>query len=137
MSEISKLIQSLYKGKPNNNLLSITGNLLAKQTSDSYKIINPNFTTADAVMMTRLTRDVWQFSAAKNYQQLNDLTQALKDENNNLRSFSDFKLKASSICDKYQNSWLKTEYNLAIASSQNAARWIDFTKDADKIPFLQ
>jgi SPP1 gp7 family putative phage head morphogenesis protein len=88
-------------------------------------------------MLTRLTRDVWSFSAAKDYQQMRDLTLALKDENGKLREFEAFKTEAQKICEKYDETWLRTEYDMSVASSQSAARWVQFTKDAKDIPFLE
>lgn len=136
--EIQTLLMSVYnKGKNKNNLFSIEGSMLSGIVYDSLKKPKADFTIPDAEMLTRLTRDVWQFSAAKNYQELRDLTDALKDENGKLVNFDAFKEKAGTICDKFNATWLKTEYNFAIASAQNAARWNDFMKDKDILPFLE
>lgn len=88
-------------------------------------------------MLQRLTRDVWQFSSAKNYQELRDLTSLLKDDKGELRSFSDFKNEASKVTERYNENWMETEYNTAVASSQNAARWTEFQRDKDVIPNLE
>lgn len=136
-AEIQKLLLSIYNKGKSNNIFSIQGSLLSSIVYDSFKRPGVDFTTPDAVMLTRLTRDVWQFSAAKNYQELRDITDSLKDDNGSLRTTSDFINKASTICDKYDRNWFTTEYNFATASSQNAARYIDFTRDKDIIPFLE
>lgn len=136
--EISSLIKQLFNsGKPTNEILKLTGSLLVGKVSESYKGMVADFTTPDAEMLARLTRDVWQFSAAKNYQQLRDLTLALKGDDGKLREFTDYKEVAGTICAKYNQSWLRTEYNAAVASSQNAARWADFKKDAKDIPNIE
>ncbi|MBE9468987.1 MAG: minor capsid protein [Bacteroidetes bacterium] len=96
-----------------------------------------DFTTPDAAMLSRLTRDVWQFSAAKNYQQLRDTTLALIDESGKARNFADFKDAAKQINNKYNDTWLKTEYNQAVGSSTMAARWSEYKANADIMPFLQ
>jgi len=88
-------------------------------------------------MLTRLTRDVWNFSSAKNYQQMRDMTLALKDENGKLRSFGDFKDAAGAINGKYNSSWLRTEYNQAVGSATMAARWSEFEANKKIMPFLQ
>lgn len=88
-------------------------------------------------MLQRLTQDVWQFSSAKNYQELRDLTLLLKDENGELRSFADFKTEASKVTERYNENWMQTEYNTAVASSQSAARWVEFQNDKDVIPNLE
>ncbi|MDL2314777.1 minor capsid protein [Bacteroidales bacterium OttesenSCG-928-C19] len=133
-----KIIQDVYDGKtPPDDALILIGNLLTESTKTFYTGgIQTDWTTPDAEMLVRLTRDVWQFSAAKNYQEMRDITLALRDENGKLREWSDFKEASEKICDKFNETWLETEYNFAIAASQSAARWNDFTKDKDKIPYL-
>jgi len=136
-TEVNELINALHAGKKSTTgILKLVGNLLTSKVSDSYNI-KTDWTTPDIQMLHRLTRDVWSFSAAKNYQQMRDLTLALKDENGKLREFDAFKTEAQKVCTKYNETWLRTEYDMSIASSQSAARWVDFTKDAKDIPFLE
>lgn len=140
--EVNRLIESIWKGS---NVLSDTGilKLVGKQLQDSMEVgfsqsmMEVDWTTPDAEMLQRLTRDVWQFSAAKNYQQLRDMTMAMKDENGKLRTFADFEEKALTINDQYNKNWLKTEYNQAVNSATMAARWNDYKKNAAIMPYLQ
>lgn len=101
------------------------------------ELATADFTTPDAAMLMRLTRDVWHFSAAKNYHQLRDMTLALKDSSGALRTYADFKEAVSAISSKYNESWLKTEYNQAVGASTMAARWTDFQKNAKDQPYLR
>lgn len=130
------IIDRALKGEDQDKLLDLTIQTLSNQVINSF---NPagDFETQDAAMLTRLVKDTWSFSAAKNYQQTRDLTLALRDEKGNLREFSDFKEQANSIVDKYNDTWLRTEYDFAIAASQSAARWNDFEKEADIIPNIR
>ena len=130
------MIQRAMKGEDLNMLLDLTVKTLSDRVIDSYQV-DADFKTPDAEMLTRLVRDVWHFSGAKNYQEMRDLTLALKDDKGNLREFSDFKDAADSIIDKYNETWLRTEYNFAVSSSQSAARWVEFEKEADIIPNLK
>lgn len=132
----ASMIERVKNGEDPNMLLDLTIKTLSEKVKDSYQV-QGDFTTPDAEMLTRLTRDVWHFSAAKNYQELRDLTLALQDENGKLREFSEFKEIASTIVDKYNSTWLKTEYDFAVAASQSAARWTEFEKEADLIPNLK
>lgn len=124
-------------GKSTDEIIKLTGSLLANKVMGSYGQITADFTTPDAEMLARLTRDVWQFSAAKNYQQMRDLTLALKDENGKLREFAAYKEAAGSICSKYNETWLRSEYDSSVAASQNAARWVEFQKEVGNIPNLE
>ena len=130
------MIERVKNGEDPNSLLHLTVQLLSGQVKKYYHA-QGDFTTPDAEMLTRITRDVWHFSAAKNYQELRDLTLALRDENGKLRKFSEFKEIAGNIIDKYNVTWIKTEYDFAVAASQSAARWTEFEKEADIIPNLK
>lgn len=124
------------KGENLDNLLDLTVKTLSDRVIDSYQF-NADFTTPDAEMLTRLVRDVWHFSGAKNYQEMRDLTLLLKDDKGKLLEFDDFKEAAEGIIDRYNETWLNTEYNFAVSSSQSAARWMDFQKEKDIIPLVQ
>lgn len=88
-------------------------------------------------MLARLTSDIWQFSAAKNWQEMRDLTLLLKDESGKLSEWPAFKEAAESVIDKYQTNWMRSEYNFAINASQSAARWTEFMQTKDTIPNLK
>ncbi|MBS2100698.1 phage minor head protein [Carboxylicivirga linearis] len=103
-------------------------------TAQSYT--GADFSTPDGRMLMRLTRDVWQFASAKNYQQMRDMTLALVDENNKLRNFNEFEEAAKKINDKYNRTWLRTEYDHSIGSSTMASRWAEFQTNAEDQPFL-
>lgn len=134
----AKVLTDIFSGKqPSSGLLILTGKTLANRAQDSFAQITPDFTTPDAAMLARLTSDAWQFSAAKNWQEMRDLTLLLKDENGKLREWQAFKEAARSVIDKYQTNWMRSEYNFAVSASQSAARWTEFMKTKDTIPNLQ
>jgi SPP1 gp7 family putative phage head morphogenesis protein len=132
----SSILERAMKGEDLNSLLDLTVKTLSGRVIDSYRT-GADFTTPDAEMLTRLVRDVWLFSGAKNCQEMRDLTLLLKDDKGRLREFADFKEAAEGVIDRYNETWLKTEYNFAVASSQNAARWVEFEKEASIIPNLK
>lgn len=136
------MIQSLWDGdkiKTDSRLVSLVGQTVTDAMEVGYgnTLGEVDFTTPDGEMLQRLTRDVWQFSAAKNYQQMRDMTLALHDANGKLRSFNEFEEAARVINSQYNRTWLKTEYNQAVGSATMAARWADFKKNADIMPYLQ
>ncbi len=118
-------------------MLTVIGKTLSQQVQSSYGNITPDWTTPDTEMLMRLTRDVWQFSAAKNYQQMRDLTLALRNENGKLREWDDFKDAAEQLNEKYNVRWMRSEYDNAIAGATSAARWTDFEKNEETMPNLQ
>lgn len=115
------------------------GSVLQQSVTEGYgqNFTTVDFSTPDARMLNRLTRDVWQFSAAKNYQEMRDLTLALVNDDGKVRSFTDFKAEAQKVDSKYNSTWLKTEYDQSIGSSTMAARWVDIEQNAEDQPYLQ
>lgn len=93
--------------------------------------------TPDFKTLQKLTENVFQFSASKDFNLLRDMTNALKGSDGKLRSFDEFRQEIDRMNAKYNVNWLRTEYNQAVAASQCAARWTDFESCADKNPFLQ
>ena len=141
--EVKRIIDDVYKGKIaagdiDAKLLKHVGAAIESQVTDGFgkTFAQLDFTTPDAEMLTRITRDVWHFSAAKNYQQLRDMTLLLKDENGKLRKFEDFRDAAQLDDDKYRR-WLRTEYNQAVGGSTMAARWAEYQQNADIMPYLE
>jgi len=138
---VNGLAQEIWNGGglTSPKLLNLIGNLLEGQVFEGFGKGFPtvDFATPDAAMLLRLTRDVWQFGAAKTYQQLRDMTLALKDADGKLRSFPDFKEAVSGIGSKYNADWLKTEYNQAVGSATMAARWSDFQKKESDMLYLR
>lgn len=140
--EVTRIMGSIWDGKrpvTDAKLLKIVGGLLESQVISGFgKNFNQvDFDTPDAEMLTRLTRDVWHFASAKNYQQLRDMTLALRDDEGKLREFPDFKDACYKINNKFNGTWLKTEYNQAIGSAIMAAKYNDFVKNAKIMPFLK
>ena len=96
-----------------------------------------DYDTTDGEMIASLQRDVYHFSAAKNYQQLKSLSQALVGDDGKLRSWQAFKEAAYAINDQHVNVWLRTEYDTAVASAQMASKWVTITSDRSAFPNLE
>lgn len=97
---------------------------------------NPDYT-----MLSRMQSNTFFFAGAKTYQQLYDINQALYDENGNIKPFSKFRreiiAKVEGIDKTYNETWLETEYNHAIISSQQAAIWARAQDNTDMFPNLK
>jgi len=83
------------------------------------------YDTPDYDKLVHLDKNVYQFSTAKNWQMMRELTSALKDGDKML-SFKEFRNKAITILEEYNGKTLQTEYNAAVAGSQMASKWVDF-----------
>ena len=95
------------------------------------------YDTPDFNMLSHLQKNVYQFSAAKNYQQLKALTQALLNEEGNLRTKKEFFDAAYTINDEHVKTWLDAERNTAIGSAQMASKWVDITSREETLPLLE
>jgi len=89
----------------------------------------------DYIMLKALQENVYIFSAAKEYQQLVDMSKLLVG-NNRVTNFNDFKKAANVIFETYNKDWLRTEYNSAIAQSRTASQWQDIVKQQYQFPML-
>lgn len=91
------------------------------------------YNNPDKVKLQHMAENIYQFSAAKNYNQLKELSLALTKGDKTL-SFPEFKQQAQSILNDYNLVYLETEYNLAIAQAQMASKWQKFK--AQSVPPL-
>ena len=87
-------------------------------------------------MLANLEKNVYQFSSAKNYQQLSALTDALKD-GDRLRSYREFSREAGQILNEFNKVYLKPEYNTAINGALNAGNWVTYQENKDLMPNLK
>lgn len=138
IDEIAKrLAERVYKGDKilsDRALLRATATELMRGVQKGYGKVDWN--APDTKTIEHLTENVYQFAAAKNYHELRDMTDAVRD-GDKVRSFNDFSKQVDDIAKKYNRDWLRTEYNQAIAASQSAARWDDFKRNQKDMPYLQ
>ncbi len=141
--QAEKAIRDIYHkkvkaGQIHTGLLNATGRCLEDAMSQGYGQVDWN--TPDAEMYQSLRQNVWHFSAAKNYQQVKDLSALLIEKNRlgeRVRTFSEFRDACRKANRKFNETWLKTEYNQAIGGATMAARWVEFQKNADAMPMLK
>lgn len=96
-----------------------------------------DYDSPDDKMLRALQKNVWQFSAAKNYTQLRELSNALIGDDKKLRTFNQFKEAALKINEEYIHKGLRAEYNLAVAGGQMAGKWVDIQNNAATLPYLE
>lgn len=91
----------------------------------------------DSILFNELKTSVWRFSAAKTYQQVNDMQNALTNDDGTRKSFAEFKKEAEMIFDQYNKNWLATEHQAAVRQSQAANKWRDIERSKSVLPYLQ
>lgn len=85
----------------------------------------------------QLKQNIYRFSAAKTYQQLQKFNTYLTDENGKERSFNDFKKLVLEKHPTYNVNYLQAEYQTAKASAQMAAKWQQFQRNKSRYPNLR
>lgn len=83
-----------------------------------------------------LRLNVYNFSAAKTYQQVRAMVGKLRDAQGLIVPFSEFRESAKVIFKQFNEPWLKTEFNTAIAQGQGAADWLRISDQKDVLPLL-
>lgn len=86
---------------------------------------NIDYNTPDYDKLMHLEQNVYQFSGAKNWQMLKELTRSIKD-GDRIVPFREFRNKAFPILEEYNVRHFQTEYNAAVAGAQMASKWVDF-----------
>jgi SPP1 gp7 family putative phage head morphogenesis protein len=103
-----------------------------KKTFKDFDANSPDFD-----MLANLENNVYQFAAAKNYQEMRLLTNALTNEAGEIISFTEFRDIAEKQFQQFNADWLDSEYSTSISASLNAARWTDYTRNANAMPYLR
>ena len=83
-------------------------------------------------MMAALKEDVFLFSGCKTHIALKEVSGLLLDETEKIKSFQRFSQDVQQIYQDYNENYLNAEYQFAISSAQNAAKWSGFEEDGDR-----
>jgi SPP1 gp7 family putative phage head morphogenesis protein len=141
--EAKRIAREIYAGKFSGTIDDGLTLLVAKHLSEAVTegtgkgILEVAYNSPDYKLLRNLETNVYQFSSAKTYHQLKEMTLALKDSEGKVRSFAEFKKAATGINEKYNQNWLKTEYQTAVSSANSGARWQEYEQDKDVMPYLQ
>jgi SPP1 gp7 family putative phage head morphogenesis protein len=112
-----------------------------KITAGVYKgygknIINTTYNSPDYDMLQSLRENVYIFSGAKTYQQTKDISTLLAGPTAP-RTFKEFKTLAKPLFKSYNETYLKVEYNSAIAQARSASQWLEIENDKSIYDSLQ
>ncbi|MBQ1408482.1 MAG: minor capsid protein [Bacteroidales bacterium] len=84
-------------------------------------------------LVDHLKNDTFLFSGFKTFHQAREISQLLLDtETGTFKSFDKFFEEVRSIHERYNQNYLRAEYNFAVQSTQMAVRWHEFEKDGDR-----
>lgn len=142
--KLTRMILGLWKekGMPKSINADVTkyyAKKLMEGVEEGYgeSLSTVDFDSPDWQALKHLQENIFHFSAAKNYTQLRQLSQALLNEKGQLRTFSEFKEAAHEINQEHVGRWLKAEYEQAVTASQMAATWTKIKEDEKELPLLK
>lgn len=140
---IQALLRAIFEGEITEydlpeNLYFAIANYLKKGVYDGFgdTLASVEADSIDEELLLELRENIYMFSAAKTFQQVKDMSEALTFEDE-VRPWSEFKELAGGIFNQYNETWLRTEYDTAIGQAQSAARWNEVEKKKEVLPLLK
>ncbi|MGB1216985.1 MAG: phage minor head protein, partial [Saprospiraceae bacterium] len=90
-----------------------------------------DYNSEDIIRKRMMELNVTRFSAAATMKMAMELNAAKAAAS----GWSDFKMAAEKLLGTYNANYLRTEYNLAVATAQNASNYIRLKKDMEILPY--
>lgn len=91
------------------------------------------YTGPDLLALQLMEYNLFEFSASKTESRLAAMMRLLVDENNQIRSFAEFKRLCEKEVEKFNARWLEAEYNLSVAVGQTSAQYLRFMAEKDTV----
>jgi SPP1 gp7 family putative phage head morphogenesis protein len=98
-----------------------------------YKL---NGSTVDTETLIGLQKNLVTFSLFKNHQNMRDIASLLTVDGKQI-AYKDFETEALKISLNYNQNWLRTEYETAVASAKSASQWIDIEQTKGEYTLLK
>ncbi|MBL7902938.1 MAG: DUF935 family protein [Bacteroidia bacterium] len=125
------------KGVVDNDLMVETAKHLVKGVLNAFKTTIEDPGLSNVEMINSLRRNVWVFSGFKTHEILRAISDKLVDEKGQVREWGSFKKEVLNLDDRYNVNYLKTEYDHALVSAQQAAQWLDIQRTKEALPLLR
>ena len=107
------------------------------ETGYEKAFFSPDWTIKDNNMLNRVQNNIFAFSGAKSYAQMQELRAAVYDRNGNLLPPDVFRKRARSINRLYNKNYMEVERQNVMAAGTQGSRWIDAEETADTHPYLE
>jgi len=107
------------------------------ETGYEKVFFSPDWTIKDNNMLNRVQNNIFAFSGAKSYVEMQELRAAIYDENGNLLLPDVFRKRARNINTLYNKNYLDVERQNVMAAGTQGSRWIDSEETAGTHPYLE
>ena len=149
--QLENLIEQTYSGSVNPSRLppdlysAIVSRLMSAVKMGMGLRGKKTFTdgSPDDLLFRYFQNNIALFSGAKTFQQVNDMSNLVFKSDGFKRSFSEFKrlIKGDDfherIFTKYNDTWLRTEFDTSFGLAQTGREWNAIVEDADVLPYLK
>jgi SPP1 gp7 family putative phage head morphogenesis protein len=142
--QIKQIIEEVYSGDTSlfnlpDQLFRFTFEELINSVEDGFGGGVGDFKKGSirAVRSLDYRQNILEFSGAKTFNNVKDLTLFVFDEDGTKRSFKEFREAALQINEKYNVNWLRTEQDTAFGMAQGADKWMDIEEDKELFPMLK
>ena len=136
--EMNTFLKRVFNGAI--TIKSLAKNLYEKTAKKLMEAVSKGITVEygkpNLTMVKYLQQNVYVFSAAKNYQQTKKIT-AMLTKDGKLVPWNEFKKEAGAEFKKFNENYLRAEYNSAVKQARSALQWQDIQRDVKLYPLLQ
>lgn len=143
--QIDTLLEGVFAGTispsalPKDLYEAIAGSLkeaLYEGFGANLETVESLYGKAPEALLTELRTNIYQFSAAKTFNMVEEMRGVLV-EGDKVLTLNEFKAKADTIFKTYNETWLETEYNTAIGQAEMARKWKEIEADKELFPYLK
>jgi SPP1 gp7 family putative phage head morphogenesis protein len=140
---LEQAAKSVYEmsmdGLVNEAMVKAMAQMLMRSVFKGYgkNFDSPGLAETDFEMLRFIEENVFVFSGCKNYNQLKEMSQLLKDEQGNIRPFNEFMADVRKVDATYSVHYAEAEYNHALNSSMMASKWQTIQKEKQALPLLK
>lgn len=100
------------------------------------KFFGEDWTTKDNRLLNRVQNNIFSFSGAKSYSEVQELRDAVY-ENGKLLDKPEYRRRARKINQTYNETYLEVERELVMKSGTEGSRWLDIEDSKDTHPYLE
>lgn len=105
--------------------------------ADGYGKTGVEWGGTDWAFFQNLRYNTAVFDAFKCNREIKDVHKLLVNDDGTAKTWNEFRRDAMRICEKYNQRWLQTEFNMAHAAAKAARKWQDYERNADLYPNLR
>lgn len=135
---LEEAVRRVYGGESDLALrLLFSASDLPLQEAVAEGLRSPSFGERNPDFDTQFRYNTAVFAAFKGHAEWESMRRELTDEEGRLRSFAAFRRAVRPIIGRYNDQWLRTEYNTVVRSARSAAKWQDALRSREALPNLE